>query len=351
MRTQRNKNKNIKTTRNKTKKNGTTKIINGGGGAFSYMIEKARQKYSYLMRPKIRYPALSNNVKAQKPATPEPVKRESPKPATPEPVKRESPKPATPEPVKSESPKPATPELVKSESPKPRQPKTPKPQKTPTVVGISRSSRKNKNENKKPIFQITIGRPKGSYTITEKKTNERKPEFLISDIKSTERAAEIIKKNGGVYIIDFPVPPQRHTIIINYDIETNKTRVADWFTHEGDGYDTKIDEHGFVQKPKKRTWKWALQAILFKLLAGSDKTKIEYYGIDEVFHKNAIEKDESCSGGGCSNYAYEWISKYLQKHPQKDESTKIQDLPQDLQDLLNDDNVYADYTTEVIVNK
>jgi len=96
----------------------------------------------------------------------------------------------------------------------------------------------------------------------------------------------------GQQIVSLPVPPYRHAIYV--DVQPNKIMVAHW-----------REPHEVSDDPKWKTY----NQFLDKLHKNTSKP-IVFYEIDRELYKKALEKSRTFSGGGCSQYIYDWVQKY-----------------------------------------
>jgi len=95
----------------------------------------------------------------------------------------------------------------------------------------------------------------------------------------------------GPQIVTLPVPPYRHAIYV--DIQTNAIMVSHWReSHE-------------LNTPEWKTYKRSLDKLQKKY-----KKQIQFYAIDPELYEKSCEKNRDFSGGGCSQYLYDWIQKY-----------------------------------------
>lgn len=57
---------------------------------------------------------------------------------------------------------------------------------------------------------------------------------------------------------------------------------------------------------------WRLYSkLIHGLEAKFPEFELQYYPIDQELYDSAHEKCERVNGGGCSEYVYSWIAKYL----------------------------------------
>jgi hypothetical protein len=94
----------------------------------------------------------------------------------------------------------------------------------------------------------------------------------------------------GPQIVTLPVPPYRHAIYV--DVQTNIIMISHWReSHE-------------LNNEQWKTYKKFLDKLQKKY-----KKQIQFYNVDPELYKKASEKNRASSGGGCSQYLYDWIQK------------------------------------------
>jgi len=131
---------------------------------------------------------------------------------------------------------------------------------------------------------------------------------LILNVRSEANQREQIKNfvhnnvKDGIYIIDFPVPPERHAILVDVQHDNKKVMVSDW------GGDI-----------RKRNLKLPKRWEIYKLLLDELENiyKVEYFEVDEplrdlasIEHKSRATKNCEGGQGGCSFYIYKWEAKH-----------------------------------------
>jgi hypothetical protein len=151
----------------------------------------------------------------------------------------------------------------------------------------TRSEHTNKKKRGNPLRTLAIDISDSASEATQQK---RIIEFVRENIKD------------GIYIIDLPVPPERHAILIDVQNDKKRVMVSDW---GGD-----IRERN-LQLPKR----WNVYTSFIREL--ENIYKVEYFEVDENLRKLASIEHKSrktikCEGGqgGCSNYIYNWEAKH-----------------------------------------
>jgi hypothetical protein len=131
-------------------------------------------------------------------------------------------------------------------------------------------------------------------------------------------------KKSGPQIVNIPVPPETHAILIDVQVDNKKVKISDW------GGQRNIYDY---DEEEKERWKTYFSFILhleeyFKVFFNCPPgiNPVEFFKVDKLLYKIAYNehisrKNETCQGGqgGCSNYIYNWEQKYCDEEQCYDE--------------------------------
>lgn len=119
--------------------------------------------------------------------------------------------------------------------------------------------------------------------------------------------------HDGLQIVSFPVPPERHAILVN--IKNDKIMISDWggekMYKRGKQFIDVDESTTMIENPiYEERWKIYTEFIDELQYKYIDKN-VEYYEIDPVLKEEANEHHRlNHEAGGCSYYIYAWLDKH-----------------------------------------